>query len=257
MTAVTQRVHGLLGSEEDIAALASMEMARILVVSDSHGARQMLRAVIDKMGNGCNALVFCGDGVADFLSCLHDDAMPLVAAFVRGNNDYDRYTLEGEEIACPARQVLQAAGKVLFVAHGHRQGVRMHSASALDSEADMAGADIVLFGHTHVAEDSDGLTASVFSQESKRSRSGGHRAINPGSLKFPRSMYGPSFAVLEIHGGHRVGDAVSKGGQRVAEGVSGGGAEEANGASGGWVDVTHYSVTASLSGIELKPFRCN
>lgn len=182
MIKIVQQVHNLLGSEEDIASLADKDRARILVVSDSHGAKEMFKAIIRARGGESDALVFCGDGVSDLLSVLSVKGFPPVAAFVRGNNDYGNYSIGGQAIAVPARQVLQAAGHTLFIAHGHRQGVMAHYSSALMSEAHMAGADIVLFGHTHVAEESD-------------------NAINPGSLKYSRGMAGSSFAMLDIRNG--------------------------------------------------------
>lgn len=207
MTKIIQRVHGLLGTEENINALAKMKHASILAVSDSHGARQMLLSIINAKGDGCDALIFCGDGVSDLLSCISSNSMPPVAAFVRGNNDYEKYTLGTCEITAPARQVLQAAGHTFFIAHGHIQGVRAHYAAALNSEANMAGADMVLFGHTHVAEYNGNM-------------------VNPGSLKYPRGMNGPSFAILEVQ-------------------------------NGGGIDAVHYCITATLLGIKFKPFRAN
>lgn len=226
MIKAVQCVHNLLGSKEDITALAQKTSARILVASDSHGSRDTLLAVLRAEGADCDAFVFCGDGVKDALYCIKcalNGGLPFppVAALVRGNNDYDTYgniTDGGKDIAIPNRQVLQAAGHTILITHGHKEGVRAHYSAVFDGEARMAGADIVLFGHTHIAED-DGGYASFYGGES-----GAARAVNPGSLRFSRGSGGPSFAVIEVQ-------------------------------SGGGMDVSFYCVTASLGGIEMEGMR--
>lgn len=240
MIKLSQCIHNLLGAEEDINALCKKPFARILAVSDSHGSRDTLLAVIKAMGNQCDAVVFCGDGVQDLLYCISCAIaskgaiqMPDAAAFVRGNNDFDRYhitagaagkntyTSDGfMEIAVPNRQVLMAAGHTIFVTHGHREGAHYSYSSAITEEARMAGADIVLFGHTHVAEDAIGYRS--IKDEGQRQII---EAINPGSLKFPRGGRGPSFAVVEVQ-------------------------------NGGGMSATFYGITATLAGLSIKPFSC-
>lgn len=215
-----QCVHNLLGRKEDVDALAALSYARILVVSDTHGARDILMAVIREKGAEAAAMVFCGDGVSDVLYCITcalngSPNVPPVVAFVGGNNDYDVCTgkfdprtgeMSGSyhKVIVPNRQVLNVAGHTIFIAHGNRQGVRIHDASPLSSEADMAGADMVLFGHTHVATLDE-------------------NAINPGSLKYPRDGGDPSFAVVELRPQHSP-------------------------------DVTFYCITATMQGLECRPF---
>lgn len=194
-----QCVHSLLGDREDIDALASLSSARILLASDTHGAKDILLSVIREKGEECDAFVFCGDGVQDVLYCINcaihgGVKMPRVVAFVGGNNDYDIYPFNTErgqagsgeyKITVPNRQVLLIAGHTLFITHGNREGVRSYDASPLMAEARIAGADVVLFGHTHIAE-ADG------------------NIINPGSLKYPRDGGERSFAVLELQKGKDV-----------------------------------------------------
>ena len=55
----------LIGSREEIQKLATKDSARILVVSDSHGAYSNLLLILRQFGVASDALVFCGDGICD------------------------------------------------------------------------------------------------------------------------------------------------------------------------------------------------
>ena len=197
-----QTEHHLLGAKRDIASLAKKESARILVLSDSHGQRELFRLIVEKAGPSCDALVFCGDGAGDFVSCMDDAAsdeafaelVPPVAAFVEGNGDADRFPVRFNpagkkssdvfyELIIPKRQILQAAGHVIYAVHGHEQGA-YYGTDALERECEAAGADIALYGHTHIAAE---IRRSVY-------------IVNPGSISYPRSLTPPSFAVLELDG---------------------------------------------------------
>ena len=202
MITLKQTERCLLGAKRDIDSLAKKESARILVLSDSHGQRELFRLIVEKAGSSCDALVFCGDGAGDFVSCMDDAAsdaafaefVPPVAAFVEGNGDADRFPVRFNpagkkssdvfyELIIPKRQILQAAGHVIYAVHGHEQGA-YYGTDALERECEAAGADIALYGHTHIAAE---IRRSVY-------------IVNPGSISYPRSLTPPSFAVLELDG---------------------------------------------------------
>ena len=202
MITLKQTERHLLGAKRDIDSLAKKESARILVLSDSHGQRELFRLIVEKAGPSCDALVFCGDGAGDFVSCMDDAAndeafaelVPPVAAFVEGNGDADRFPVRFNpagkkssdvfyELIIPKRQILQAAGHVIYAVHGHEQGA-YYGTDALERECEAAGADIALYGHTHIAAE---IRRSVY-------------IVNPGSISYPRSLTPPSFAVLELDG---------------------------------------------------------
>ncbi|MFA6855994.1 MAG: YfcE family phosphodiesterase [Treponema sp.] len=202
MITLKQSEHNLIGSEKDIADLAVKKSAHILVISDSHGQRDLFRCIVKKMGPLCDALVFCGDGVGDFVSCMNNAAsdkiyaasVPPVVAFVEGNGDSDRFPVcfnPGEkkddsvyhELAIPRRQIFSASGHTIYVVHGHEQGV-YYGIELLKKEAETEGADIVLYGHTHIADETRG---NVY-------------MVNPGSPSHPRAGTPSSFAVLELDG---------------------------------------------------------
>ena len=202
MITLKQTVRHLLGAKRDIDSLAKKESARILVLSDSHGQRELFRLIDEEAGPSCEALVFCGDGAGDFDSCMDDAAsdkafaelVPPVAAFVEGNGDADRFPVRFNpagkkssdvfyELIIPKRQILQAAGHVIYAVHGHEQGA-YYGTEALERECEAAGADIALYGHTHIAAE---MRRGVY-------------IVNPGSISYPRSLTPPSFAVLELDG---------------------------------------------------------
>ena len=202
MITLKQTERCLLGAKRDIDSLAKKESARILVLSDSHGQRELFRLIVEKAGPSCDALVFCGDGAGDFVSCMDDAAndeafaefVPPVAAFVEGNGDADRFPVRFNpagkkssdvfyELIIPKRQILQAAGHVIYAVHGHEQGA-YYGTETLERECEAAGADIALYGHTHIAAE---MRRGVY-------------IVNPGSISYPRSLTPPSFAVLELDG---------------------------------------------------------
>lgn len=123
------------------------------VVSDSHGDTQSLRALVEKMEKmgGLDALCFLGD-ISDDARYLEDwlalRSERIAFYAVRGNNDF--YSHDPEEI------VLTLEGHRILMVHGHRHGVKQ-GLLRLSFYAQQKGADVVLFGHTHMAyEERDG-----------------------------------------------------------------------------------------------------
>ncbi len=214
MISLLQQDSGLIGSANDIAALSKAEDAEVLVVSDSHGRKEVLRAIIERFGEGRAAVVFCGDGIGDFCAALSHTqrsrrfarCFPPVAAFVRGNGDYDFFSVDfnpdpasalrggaanahtdgGREIRVPHVQMLKVSGMNILVTHGHSDGA-YYGLGRLAQRASEEAADIVFYGHTHVPSRKE-IDMAYF--------------INPGSCSLPRGMKRvPSFAVVKVSGG--------------------------------------------------------
>lgn len=123
----------------------------ILIVSDVHGRRARLDELISyrksllKEGEVLN-VIFLGDGLEDLFASSHYDS--IITYAVRGNCDYNViYSPMGEKM--PFTQLVLAGGYKIFITHGHLFSVK-ESALELCREASSVGADIVLFGHTHV-----------------------------------------------------------------------------------------------------------
>ena len=146
---------------------------KILVLSDSHSALGFMRrcmAAVDP-----DAVIHLGDYFDDGLVIKEEfPGTPIYQ--VPGN--CDRYR-------CPADQPevlrLTLSGVTLFLTHGHRYHVKF-SLGALVRAANAAGADAVLYGHTHIPDchrEEDGLWV-----------------LNPGS-----GGYGGSAGLLEVCNG--------------------------------------------------------
>ena len=115
-------------------------MTKVLVLSDSHGSREALERILQKEHKTIDALIFLGDGLRDLeLALTH---YPKLRAYsVAGNCDYG--ALEPTDGLAAFDQV------VVFYTHGHMYGVKYD----LDTLADAAtarGAEVALFGHTHI-----------------------------------------------------------------------------------------------------------
>lgn len=140
-------------------------MIRLALVSDSHDRGDTLKAAAGGM-EGCEGLCHLGDLVPDGQRMSQMLGLPLYG--VRGNCD-------GWENA-PEEMVLNVAGHKLLLCHGHRYGVK-ESLTRLYLRGQEAGADIVLYGHTH---------------QPRVDRNGPMMLINPGALMNGR------WAVLEF-----------------------------------------------------------
>lgn len=121
---------------------------RILVVSDTHGdMHSLLRAV--KAQPKAEVIVHCGDGDEQLqtLKMMYKDKM---IVGVSGNCDWSSML--------PATETLSICGKKIFITHGHLYNAKM-GLYQIASAAREQGADILLFGHTHMplSEYDDGL----------------------------------------------------------------------------------------------------
>ncbi|XOQ43174.1 MAG: Phosphoesterase [Clostridium sp.] len=137
---------------------------RILVVSDTHGDGFSLRAAILKQPRA-EVVIHLGDGEEEAAEAKANfpDRMFLM---VRGNCDWGS--------TLPTEGLTTLAGKNIFYTHGYTYNVKYEMYSAI-SAARGQKADILLFGHTHVAmtEYRDGLYI-----------------MNPGSLHGSSGTYG-------------------------------------------------------------------
>ena len=145
---------------------------KILIVSDTHGRLGNVEMVLEKV-KPIDMMIHCGDIERD------EEYLRMIAGcpvyMVSGNNDW------GLDLD---RELMIQIGKYrVMVTHGHHYSV-YYDLNALAQVAKDKGADVVMFGHTHVPaiERIDGITL-----------------VNPGSLTLPR-QYGrvPTYAFMEI-----------------------------------------------------------
>jgi len=147
-------------------------MVRIVVLSDTHGAFDVLLDVVRRYEKEAAAFIHCGDGKEE-LALLKEVKPDLPLYAVRGNCDF------GSDL--PAANLLEIAGHRLFFTHGHRYSVGAGDEMLL-AAAKERQADIVLFGHLHIAR-TDYLD--------------GIYLMNPGSPVKPRQSK-PSFGILDL-----------------------------------------------------------
>lgn len=145
---------------------------RILIISDTHRKHKNLEMLLERM-LPLDMVIHLGDaeGYEDYIAELAGCPLEIVA----GNNDFFS-KLEREKM------ILIGNYKVLLT-HGHYYYVASGIAD-IKSVAKAKGADIVMFGHTHipVIDYDDGIIA-----------------LNPGSLTYPRQEgRQPSYILMEL-----------------------------------------------------------
>ncbi|MGN0795925.1 MAG: YfcE family phosphodiesterase [Christensenellales bacterium] len=126
-------------------------MKKIVVFSDSHNTP--LSESFKQILNEADVIIFCGDGLSSLTDYL--DKPNFYA--VRGNCD---------GISSPDEIELDVEDVKIFITHGHRYSVKS-SLLNLEYRAKEINANLVFYGHTHIADETtyDGITL-----------------INPGSL---------------------------------------------------------------------------
>ncbi len=120
---------------------------KLVVLSDSHGRADLIRAVLERHKDA-EAVLFLGDGLRD-LSRLTDLPPNLTPIAVRGNCDL--LMGWGQEEPPTERMVAFDRFKILMM-HGHTRGVKHGMETAAEAAASR-GADLLLYGHTHAARE--------------------------------------------------------------------------------------------------------
>lgn len=146
---------------------------RVLVFSDSHGSNYNLRKVLDT--STADYLIFLGDGLREVQNLMQSYPHIKFLA-VKGNCDFDPEAIETD--------LVTIGGIRILFTHGHNFNVR-YTTKTLEDAARKINADIVLYGHTHIAE---------------KTYSDGLYIINPGSCSKSREG-GNSYAALDIENG--------------------------------------------------------
>lgn len=150
-------------------------MMKILVLSDSHSGLAFMRSCIDRVEP--DMVIHLGD--------YYDDGQIMAEEFsflpfwqVPGNCDRFRCPPSTAEVLA-----LSVDGVRVYMTHGHRHRVKSGIDRLLEDARD-AHADLVLYGHTHIADchrESDGLWV-----------------LNPGSS----GSYGGSAGIIDVENGN-------------------------------------------------------
>jgi hypothetical protein len=145
---------------------------RILVVSDTHRKNDNYFKAVESAGK-LDMVIHLGD--VEGSEYVIEEAVDCPVEIVAGNNDFFS--------DLPSEKTLQIGKYRVMITHGHRYYIGMGN-EMLKKEAIAAGADIVMYGHTHkpVIDISKDIIA-----------------INPGSLSYPRQENRkPSYIIMDI-----------------------------------------------------------
>ncbi|MGC5326562.1 metallophosphoesterase family protein [Brevibacillus sp. SYSU BS000544] len=141
----------------------------ILVLSDTHGLCREVKQVVSR--HQVEHIFHCGD------FCINRHQEPFSQMqLVRGNCDSD--------LTVPEERRATWQGLHIYQTHGHLYGVKS-SLLKLHYRAEETGANVVLFGHSHVPHCS--IERGVL-------------FLNPGSLQLPRGYSRPTYVLLDSIG---------------------------------------------------------
>lgn len=123
---------------------------KILVFSDSHGHAEYLTAALGAHPDA-DAAVFLGDGIPDAKAAF--SARPQLShCILAGNCDF-RSALAPQGIPQETEALLDFGGLRFWALHGHTEHVKLGYDRLLARAAEKR-ADAILFGHTHIPENS-------------------------------------------------------------------------------------------------------
>ena len=148
---------------------------KILVVSDTHYSYRNLMRTVEM--EDPDRIFHLGDALGKELLIEAESGVPVTV--VRGNCDSD--------ISIPSEVIEEVGNHKALLTHGHYYGVGT-SVAELDRLIEAAkdkGADMVMYGHTHVP---------LYEKNYK-----GITILNPGSITSPRQEGGKfTYAILKI-----------------------------------------------------------
>ncbi|MDO4313432.1 MAG: metallophosphoesterase [Eubacteriales bacterium] len=145
---------------------------KVLIISDTHRSLKNLKIVLEREGT-VDMLIHLGDVERQMADIRQMVDCPI--HMIAGNNDF----LSG----LPSEEEFEIGRYKVFITHGHSYLVNI-TEERLQDVARMLGADIVMYGHTHmpaITVEEDLIT------------------MNPGSLTYPRqSGRKPSYIVMTL-----------------------------------------------------------
>lgn len=114
---------------------------RILVFSDTHGRYDRMIKAAER--TDFDTVIFLGDCLRDFDSFARSVSPDKMCICVKGNCDgFD---------GTPEERVVTFEGKKILILHGHTRNVK-YGKDTLMYYAESLGCDIVLYGHTHICD---------------------------------------------------------------------------------------------------------
>ncbi|MCP6683275.1 YfcE family phosphodiesterase [Bacillus nakamurai] len=160
---------------------------KVLIISDSHGLEDELSAIAKRHEAEVDLMIHCGDSE---LRAAHPALKPYNT--VKGNCDIGGGFKD--------ELLLSAGSRKILVVHGHLHGIKQ-SLLTVFYRAEELGADIVCFGHSHIA-----------GSEMLR----GKLLINPGSICLPRVRNVKSYAILTLANDEAIVTFYDETGQKIS-----------------------------------------
>ena len=160
----------------------------IPIISDSHGSGYRAEYIFERLkrcGDHPSAVIFLGDGARDI-----EDGIPDSCELISVAGNCDAWTSlfddNGNEI--PDERLEIIGGLRIFMTHGHMYGVKGGYGAAV-SYACREGADVLLFGHTHIP-------CQTYDSALPRPL----HILNPGSIGYRGDGF-YSYGIIEIQAG--------------------------------------------------------
>ena len=160
---------------------------KILVFSDSHEKAEYMNRAIE-MNPDADLTVHLGDGASDLSRSLPDNCGDRYV-FIEGNGEYYGWVGVDRRYRPQKTAMIEFEGKKIFMTHGHLYDVKF-GYDKIISRAYADGADIILFGHTHVPH---------LSYEAEGDKKPFY-LFNPGSIGRPHDGI-PRFGVITVRDG--------------------------------------------------------
>lgn len=140
----------------------------VLIISDSHGLEEELQTIAKRHEAEVDLMIHCGD------SELETRHPALGICGCKGNCDFAGDFKD--------ELLLNAGSRKILVTHGHLHGIKQTLLNVY-YRAEVLGADVICFGHSHIAG-SEVLRGKLM--------------INPGSIRLPRVRRTESYAILTL-----------------------------------------------------------
>lgn len=117
----------------------------LLVLSDSHGRPDLIEEAIRRVRP--DGILFAGDGLRD----LTRVEIPCPLWAVSGNCDWlsTPLIINGSALEPQTEELVTVEGIRILLTHGHKYGVKSGPTAAAYRALEL-GADILVYGHTHV-----------------------------------------------------------------------------------------------------------
>ena len=157
---------------------------KVVVISDTHGNNKEIIDAIMSMEKP-DMLIHLGDYTKDAKEISNILGIPIT--IVRGNCDFG-FEYNNSEL-------IELNGKKLFLTHGHIYDVKF-TLDKLYHKALEMGADIALFGHTHMPMNIEYGDILIFNPGSPSMPHGGSRAKTFGIIEIGEKV---SAEILTIH----------------------------------------------------------